>query len=73
MNAQQLKLVRIGMWLGGLLMTALYLLLVAGLGGSDYDQAVADHEWTCKMISEGVWPKDPRVSCPEPVQVLASN
>lgn len=73
MSTRQLKQFRIAIWAGGLLMAALYLLLVAGLGGSDYDQAVADHEWTCKMISDGVWPKDPRVSCPEPVQVLASN
>lgn len=73
MSAQDLKRVRIAIWAGGLLMAVLYLIVVAVLGGSDYDQAVADHEWACQMISEGVWPKDPMVDCPKPVQALASN
>ncbi|WP_219097567.1 hypothetical protein [Pseudomonas sp. UMAB-40] len=54
-------------------MAVLYLLLVSLLGGSDYDQAVADHAWTCQMISEKVWPADPTIHCPEPLETLALN
>lgn len=73
MSAQDLKRVRIAIWAGGLLMAALYLIVVVVLDGSDYDQAVAEHEWACQMINEGVWPKDVMIDCPEPVQALASN
>lgn len=71
MNAQQLKRVRLAIWAGGLLMAGLYLLVVGVLGGGDYEHAVAEHEWACQMISEGVWPKDPSIHCPEPEQALA--
>ena len=54
-------------------MMALYALLVLVLDGSDYDQAMAQHEWTCQMISENNWPKDPSIHCPEPLQTLAAN
>lgn len=73
MSAQNLKVFRLYMWGGALLMALLYLVLVGYLGGSDYDQAVADHEWACQMISERVWPKDPGIDCPEPMQTLAAN
>lgn len=73
MNTQQLKRFRRAIWLGALLMVALYLLVVAGLGGSDYDQAVVDHQWKCQMISEGVWPPDASIHCPVPVETLASK
>lgn len=73
MRAQEFKRLRRYIWMGGLLMAVLYLLLVAGLGGSDYDQAVADHAWKCQMINEGVWPHDPAVHCPIPLDTLALN
>ena len=73
MNTQQLKRFRRAIWLGALLMVVLYLVVVAGLGGSDYDQAVADHEWTCQMIREGVYPPELATNCPEPVETLASK
>lgn len=73
MRARNLKRQRQAIWVGCLLMVALYLFLVSLLGGSDYDQAVADHEWKCQMISEGVWPPDPSVHCAEPLETLALN
>jgi hypothetical protein len=73
MSAANLKRFRMYVWAGGLLMAALYALLVLVLGGSDYDQAVAQHEWACQMIREGSWPKDPAIHCTEPLETLASN
>lgn len=73
MSAQNLKLFRRYVWGGALLMLVLYLVMVAYLGGSDYDQAVADHKWACQMISEEVWPPDPAIVCLEPAEILASN
>lgn len=73
MSAQQLKQFRMAIWAGGLLMAILYLVAVSLLGASDYDQAVADHEWTCQMISERVWPADPAIDCSVPSEALASN
>lgn len=73
MSAANLKRLRMYVWAGCLLMVALWLLVTLGLGGSDYDQAVADHEWSCQMIREGTWPPDPAIHCPEPVETLASN
>ncbi|RUT30917.1 hypothetical protein WG29040_23555 [Pseudomonas sp. PAMC 29040] len=73
MSAQDLKRLRLGIWAAGLLMLVLYLIVAVALDGSDYAQAVAEHEWACQMISEGVWPKDLMIDCPEPVQSLASN
>ena len=71
MTTAKLKRYRQAIWAGCLLMVVLYLILVSMLGGSDYDQAVADHEWTCQMISEGVWPPDASENCPPPLDTLA--
>lgn len=73
MRARNLKRQRQAIWAGCLLMVALYLIVVSFLGGSDYDQAVVDHEWKCQMISEGVWPNDPATHCSEPLETLALN
>lgn len=73
MSAANLKRLRMYVWAGVLLMAALYLLVVLVLGGSDYDQAVAQHEWACQMIREGSWPPDPATHCPEPLERLAAN
>lgn len=73
MSAANLKRLRMYVWSGCLLMFVLYLVVTLALDGSDYDQAVAQHEWACKMISEKTWPKDPAIHCPEPVETLAIN